>query len=155
MTPIPKPIASPRKVRRYLMRSTKPIQRRTWLKRSAKPIPQRNVKRQARRLKEYRKHLGSPYWFAMRYAAFKRDGGLCQCPDCIEYRKVPECDADETTVVCWFDIRGRVHGFETHHTTYARFGRERLSDVLTTIPSHHRKLEALSGKRAKFLRGSP
>ena len=139
--------------RRWISRNTKPIARRSWLKRSLKPIPQVNVARLARRVKVYQAHMASVYWFALRYAAFKRDGGLCQCPDCITFRK-DGGSPEETRVECWFDTRGKVHGFDTHHTTYARFGHELLSDVLTMIHAHHRKVEREKGFRKHWLRGS-
>lgn len=118
-----------------------------------KPLPKVNRKAQARRNATYAKHIGSAYWLAIRLAAYKRDGGLCQCPTCIQHRK-NDGDPMDTRIDVWFDRKGGIHGFDTHHTSYARFGAELLSDVLTMTPAHHRKLEALTGKRRAFLRGS-
>lgn len=150
-TACPKPAKKLRERPRWLPRSTKPI-KRSELKRGTKPIPQVNVKRQRRRNKEYAAHLRSAYWQQIRRQAYDRDGGLCWCPTCVEGRKNGEAFAFEPVPV-WFDLKGRIHGFDTHHVTYLRFGQELLSDVLTMHRDHHRKLEALTGKRSRFLRG--
>lgn len=121
--------------------------------RGTKPIPKVNAKRQARRMKSYRAHLASAYWREIRAQAFKRDRGLCWCPDCVQGRKDGVADAFEP-IEAWFDTRGRPHGFDTHHTTYVRFGRELLEDVLTMKPAHHRRLEASTGIRKRFLKGA-
>lgn len=127
----------------------KPL-KRAWLKQGTKPIPRVNVERMARRKREYAKALRSARWKALRYKVWERDTGLCQCPDCIDGRKNDELEAFERVAI-WFDTKGGVHGFDVHHTTYARFGNELLSDLLLMIPAHHRRLEALTGKRKRFL----
>lgn len=121
-------------------------------KNNPKAIPQVNRKRQARRSKEYAAHIGSAYWKSLRAEAYKRDGGVCWCPDCVQGRKDGVVEAFEPIAI-WFDVKGGIHGFETHHTTYVRFGRESLEDVLTMWPAHHRRLEAKTGMRKRFLRG--
>lgn len=146
----PKPLPREKKPRRWLPRSTKPIAR-SPLKRSTTPIPLRNERRMARRAKEYRAHLASKYWQELRQRAYQRDQGLCWCPVCITGRANGVADAFESIEI--FVRRGKVMGFDTHHTTYARFGAELLSDVLTMRPAHHRALEARSGIRKGFLSG--
>lgn len=147
-------------------REPKPPKRlkRSWLKRGTKPLPKVNRVRQERRKKAYGAHIRSAYWQDIRRRAYERDGGRCQCPICREVRGeikgrmefVTPDQIEEAVlpIAVWFDTRGGFHGFDTHHTTYARFGHELLSDVLTIIPAHHRKLEALTGKRRHFLAGS-
>lgn len=132
--------------------SRKPVQR-SALKRGSKPIPKVNARRQARKDKAYRAHLASAFWKTLRQQAYHRDGGFCQCPDCIRARKDGEAFGFEPIDI-WLDTKGVIHGFDTHHTTYARFGKELLSDVLTMKPAHHRRLEALTGLRRTFLRGT-
>lgn len=122
------------------------------MQRSRKPIPRRNATRVAKKRKVYAKHLGSAYWQKLRRKAFERDGGLCQCPECITGRKNGEADAYEPIPI-WFDTKGGIHGFDLHHRSYVRFGKELLSDVLTLHPLHHRALEATTGFRNAFLRG--
>ena len=119
----------------------------------AKPLPKSNPKRQARRLKAYRTALASPRWKALKLEAYYRDNGLCQCPDCIEGRKMGVADAFEPIEV-WFSKGSKVpKGFHSHHTSYVRFGAELLSDILTLRPSCHMRLEAKSGMRKRFLSG--
>jgi hypothetical protein len=151
MTAVPKPAPRAPKTQKWLPRATKPITR-TPLKRGTKALPRVNKARAARKLKAYSAHLRSKYWRELRRKAYGRDGGLCQCPPCIEGRKNGEAFAFEPIAI-WFDTKGGIHGFDTHHTTYARFGAELLSDVLTMDRSHHRRLEASTGFRKAFLRG--
>lgn len=134
-------------------RNRKPIARKSWLPRSTKPIPQINKRATERRQKAYRAHLASAYWREIRRQAFQRDQGLCWCPDCVQGRKDGVADAFEP-IDAWFDTKGRPHGFDTHHVTYIRFGREELADVLTMKPAHHRALEVRTGIRKRFLRGT-
>ncbi len=70
----------------------KPIARTSWLPRSAKPIPQRNEKRIARKAVGYRKVIASDFHKKLRYDAFLRSGGLCECERCAKIRRtiVPE-----------------------------------------------------------------
>lgn len=155
--PAPKPESLPPKPVKWLRnktplpRATKPIAR-SWLKPGTKRIPQVNTRRRARRAKTYAAHLRSPYWQELRLLAYQRDGGLCQCDDCIAYRKHGG-DPELTRIEVWF-VKGstKIRGFATHHDSYARFGHEALSDVRTMIPKHHNRLEARTGKRRAFLR---
>ncbi|HXT48697.1 MAG TPA: hypothetical protein VN717_08650 [Gemmatimonadaceae bacterium] len=116
-------------------------------------VKERNEDRIARKAKAYRTVIASAGWKKLRRQVFERDGGLCQCPDCIALRKAHPEAIESTLVPVWFDTAGRPHGFDVHHTTYVRFGREELSDLLLMKRSHHQKYEALNGTRRRFLKG--
>lgn len=62
---------------------------------------------------EYRSYLRSPEWRKKRAKAVKRAGYACE--------------------VC--SVGGRL---EVHHTTYARLGKERLSDLVVACRRCHR-----------------
>lgn len=155
--PAPKPPPRPPKPVKWLRnttplpRSTKPIAR-SALKSSRRPIPQRNERRRRRRLRKYSAHLRSAYWKKLRREAYLRDGGLCQCRRCIAYRLERPDDYEATRIPIWFDKKGGIHGFDTHHTTYIRFGAEWLEDVLTMIPAHHRWQERVDKTRVTFFK---
>lgn len=132
--------------------------RRSWMKRGAKslrrtPMKKVNPARVAKKLKAYSARLRRKDWQELRRLAFERDAGLCQCPPCIRGRHFGVPSAFEPIPI-WFTKDGKIHGFDTHHATYARFGREALEDVLTMAPKHHRELEAEKGYRRQWLRGS-
>ncbi len=139
-----------------------PLTRKTPLKRSAMSrnkgsslrraaLRKVNPERMARRVKAYRARLQKADWQELRRKAYDRDGGLCWCPICVAGRKNGEAFAFEPIPI-WFDTRGKIHGFDTHHVTYARWGKEELSDLLTMHPKHHQALEATTGKRQRYLR---
>lgn len=111
-----------------------------------------NPERVKRKLKKYRARLAKADWQKLRLQAYERDGGLCQCPPCIQGRKNGEDWAFEPIEI-WYDVRGKIHGFDVHHVSYARWGREELSDLLTMKRQHHMALEARTGKRHTFLMG--
>lgn len=128
---------------KYLQRSTKPLRRSAI-------NPRKLGRAKLRRMEEYSKYLRSPEWQAIRQAAFKRDGGFCQCKWCIAFRKCGG-DAEETRIAIWFR-RGKVYGFSTHHTFYPpNIWDTRLEHVVTTIPLHHGMIEAQTGKRQAWL----
>ena len=79
-SPAPKPTPRPKKVRKPLPRS--------WLKRGTKAIPRRNEKRIARKNVAYRKVIASDFHKKLRYDAYLRSGGLCECAECVKIRKV-------------------------------------------------------------------
>ena len=134
------------------------LRRKSWMRRGTSRLPRVairkiNMARVARKLKAYRARLAKADWKLVRRHAYERDGGLCQCPPCIDGRRNGEAFAFEPIPV-WFDTRGGIHGFDTHHTTYARFGHEDLADLLTMHPTHHQALEAQMGYRQRWLRSS-
>jgi len=152
MTAVPKPAPRERKRPKWLPRSTKPIAR-LWLNRGTKPVPPFNAVRRARRLKVYRARLARADWHVLRRQAWERDQGLCQCPVCIEGRRNGEAFAF-VPIDVWFDQRGRIRGVSVHHTSYAKFGAESLDHLLSMWPKHHEAVEAMGGKRARFLNGT-
>lgn len=127
-----------------------PLDRGTSSLKRGKALPAVNKERSAKRLKAYQARLQRADWQVLRRQVFERDRGLCQCPPCIDYRAAGGSFLD-TEIPIWFDTKGGIHGFDVHHTTYARFGRELLEDVLTMHPLHHRKVEAKYGYRQKWL----
>jgi hypothetical protein len=137
-------------MKRTPLRRTAPLARGTSrLARGA--IRKVNAARVAKKAKAYRQRLASASWQALRRQAYDRDGGLCWCPMCVTGRQHGEAFAFEPIPI-WFDTKGKIHGFHTHHVTYARFGHEDLADLLTMAPTHHQALEAQMGYRQRWLR---
>ena len=150
-TPAPKPLPSSQPPHQQGSRRWNSTIRATpsKLKRSAID-PRKLGKTKLRRIKEYDRYLRSLEWQAIRQAAFKRDGGLCQCPDCIAFRAKGN-DPEATRIDIWIR-RGRVYGFSTHHTYYPPdIWQTRLEHVVTTIPLHHGIIEARTGKRQAWM----
>lgn len=138
------------------MKRSGDLKRKTPMARGSSRLPRVairriNAARVARKQKAYSQRLAKADWKVLRRQAYDRDGGLCWCPTCVEGRRNGEAFAFEPIPV-WFDKRGGIHGFHTHHTTYVRFGHEDLADLLTMHPQHHQALEADKGYRARFLR---
>jgi 5-methylcytosine-specific restriction endonuclease McrA len=77
--------------------------------------------------KGYRRYLKSAAWQAKRAQVILRDRGQCRC--------------------C-----GSRYKLEVHHKTYIRFGRERLSDLVTLCQlCHTHKHRRLAGKPARSI----
>lgn len=122
-----------------------------------KPLRKVNPQRQAKRLQAYRKVMASDFHKQLRYAAFLRSGGLCECERCVAIRKrnttafgIPEgawikpaggmWASDEVTahseIPVWFTKRGgepwqrfRSKDGDTHHTSYKHFGDENPDEL--------------------------
>lgn len=66
---------------------------------------------------DYKQYIEShPHWQTVRQARFKFDGGMC--------------------AVCHKDLRNEK--YETHHLSYIHLGNERMTDVITLCPKHHK-----------------
>jgi 5-methylcytosine-specific restriction endonuclease McrA len=85
-------------------------------KRSGTPIRPLNVDRRRKRQATYKARLRRPDWQLLREQCFERDGH--RCVHTIDGHRCPN---------------GRANGTPLHanHKTYARFGRELLSDMET------------------------
>lgn len=165
--PAPKPVKV-EKVRKYLPRSQKPL-KRSWLKRGTKPIPAVNQKRMARRKKAYSKVIGSVFHKALRYLAYERSGGLCECERCVEVRRHAEQwdhrarEMAFAEIPIWFTkgggkahLRFRSDDGELHHTDYKYFGEknpDEIHHVQWVWKDCHKRIEAEKGTRNRYLRG--
>lgn len=138
-----------------------------------KPRPkvrERNEKRIARKAKAYRTVLASAFNRLLRYTAFVRGGGLCECPQCVGLRKgerASELTMDGviawTPIEVWFNAGGRAPHYrfhstegELHHISYKYFGDENPDEINQVIFVHkgcHRRIESEHGTRRRFLRG--
>lgn len=159
-----------------------PLTRKTPLKRSAigrgnaaslrrTPLRKANPKRMARRAKQYRQVLASDFHKRLRYAAFLRSRGLCECDACKETRSLPERrnvgighgDSDRSfyPIPIWFTKRGaepwqrfRSTDGEIHHVSYAMMGDENPDElrlVRWVWKTCHERIEAEHGTRRRYL----
>ena len=171
MAACPKPAKAEKKRPKWLKRSMKPI-KRSALKSSRKPIRQRNEKRIARKYAEYRKVIASDFHKELRYLAWRRSDGLCECDECIRLRVLspadcralgPACASAWEIIPIWFANSGRklyqrfrsTDG-ELHHLSYVHFGDETLAElrhVRWVWKSCHQRIEAEHGTRRRFLKG--
>lgn len=137
-----------------------------------KPLPKRNERRAAKRLTAYRKMIASDFQKRLRYEAFCRSGGLCECEQCVAWRRdprgaaalLPLNEAPFIPIPVWF-VRGGApiwkrfrsqHG-ELHHLRYSRAEREdpgAIEDVRWCWKECHRRIEASHGTRRAYLRGN-
>lgn len=159
----PKPASRERKPRRPL--------KRTWMKRSTKPLPKHNAKRVARKAKAYRTVLASDFHKKLRYDAYLRSRGLCECEECVEGRKLVQSGMDVeiitglnavTPIPVWFTKSGgephrrfRSTDGELHHVSYKFFADENpaeLAHVRWVWKTCHRRIEAEHGTRRTFLK---
>lgn len=158
----------------------KAIARKKYLPRATKPIPQRNEKRITRKAIAYRKVIGSDFHKKLRYDAFLRANGLCECDRCATIRRMApsyeeaiiaalagytreQIEAAFTPTPVWFTRKGgepwrrfRSTDGEVHHDGYRYFGQENpeeLRVVRWTWDAHHREIEAKFGTRRRFLSG--
>lgn len=147
-----------------------------------KPIAKRNEKRIARKYAAYRKVLASAFHKKLRYAAYERSGGLCECESCRTIQRsvakmygrdaygspLPLYDPERITMACttipiWF-ANGKGEGWqrfrsdagELHHDSYAMFGDEN-PDELTRVrfvwKECHKRIESEHGTRRRYLAG--
>lgn len=128
-----------------------------------------NATRQAKRAKQYRTVIASDFHKRLRYAAFERSGGLCECAQCKDIRQgtaihagpVVEVAQAFVPIPCWFTVRGkkpwqrfRSNDGELHHTSYRLYGDENPDElrlVQWVWKDCHRRIEAEHGTRRRFL----
>lgn len=151
---------------------------RAIAKAKGKPRPkvrERNEKRIARKAKAYAAVIRSAFHKLLRYLAFQRSGGLCECDQCVAIRQgfvafegVVFTDQRIahafTPIPCWFTkggsephLRFRSTDGELHHGSYKFFGEENLAElafVQWTWKSCHQRIEAEHGTRRRFLMGA-
>ena len=156
---------------RHSTLKTNPEKARAWRDRSRKEIKP-NRRRQARRAQHYRQVLTSDFHKKLRYDAFMRSGGLCECAECAKIRKEPYPRLLEETarirhawtpIPVWFTKRGgepwrrfRSTDGETHHDSYKFFGDENPAElelVRWVWKVCHQRIEAEFGTRRLFLTG--
>lgn len=156
-------------------REPKPPKRlkRSWLKRGTKPLPKVNRVRQERKRASYAKVLRSDFHKRLRYLAYERSRGFCECAECVRerrsaYKIVPPgwklFGIARMKIPVWFTQTGtmphqrfRSTEGELHHDSYHLFGKENpeeLALVRWVWKSCHRRIEAATGKRHHFLAGS-
>ncbi len=172
-SPCPKPQPAAPKPRKWLPRATKPISR-AWLKRGTKKIPQMNRRAVERRAKKYRTVIASPFNKLLRYRAYQRSGGFCECEMCHDIRSLTmsraavgadagEIERAHTEIPCWFTRKGsephlrfRSKDGELHHKSYRFFSEENpeeLKHVLWIWKSCHARIESQHNTRRRYLRG--
>ena len=176
--------ANPETTRAWQDRS-KPLSRgEFWTTRSGQlkrrtALAKRNVQRAAKRTKVYRTVIASDFHKQLRYTAFLRSGGLCECESCAlirrqtgEDRRLHRPDTlyapalvemAFASIPVWFTKRGaepwqrfRSTDGELHHTSYRHFGAENLDElrlVQWVWRDCHQRIEAEHGTRRTFLRG--
>ncbi len=141
--------------------------------RSTKPVPQFNKARITRKAKAYAAVLRSGFHKMLRYLAYQRSGGFCECEECVEIRSgaraaLGERSAERITLAfaeipCWFTkggsephLRFRSTDGELHHTSYKFFGDENPAEIAFvqfTWKSCHQRIESEHGTRRRFLQG--
>ena len=147
-----------------------------WLQKSRKPLrrgsamPRQNAQRAARRAKAYRKVLASDFHKQLRYAAFLRSGGLCECDVCATIREGSEIYDGPINDVAravlpipvWFAKRGkepwqrfRSMDGELHHLSYKYLGDENPDElrlVQWVWKDCHKRLEAEHNTRRRYMK---
>lgn len=149
----------------------KPL-KRSALPRNRKPIKQRNEKRIAKKAASYRKVIASDFHKRLRYAAYLRSGGACECTQCVAIRAGRTRlvgDAEDVQgaygrIPVWFTKSGaephkrfRSDAGEIHHMSYKFFGDENLDElalVRWVWKSCHQRIESEHGTRRRFLKGA-
>lgn len=134
-------------------------------------VKERNEKRIARKAANYRKVIASAFHKELRYVAYLRSHGYCECELCREIRNGEHSgtmppNGDEialayTYIPCWFTKKGgkdfqrfRSKDGELHHLNYKYFGDENweeLDYVLFVRKSCHQRIESERGTRRRFL----
>lgn len=126
--PFAKPLSSPKAPRAFnstLPKASKPIAR------SMKKIRKVNPDAKARRTKAYKARLARKDWKALRMECFERDGFRCVA-DLFSWCVSPDCNGHR----CPNEDESRTgSGLIADHLTYARFGKELLSDLRTLCRS--------------------
>lgn len=137
-----------------------------------KPRPKvkaRNELRIARKAKAYRTVIASAFHKELRYVAYTRSNGFCECHRCAGARRHPE-QYDErarevaiTEILCWFTKKGgadferfRSKDGELHHLNYRFFGEANWAELDVVQWVHkdcHRRIEAEHSTRRRFLTG--
>lgn len=141
-------------------------------------IPQRNEKRIAKRAKKYRAVIASAFHKQLRYKAWERSNGRCECDECREirqkYHQQNEATRQQWTrerisfafaiIPIWFTNtagepwrRFRSKDGELHHTDYLLFGDENpaeLEHVQFTWKTCHQRIESEHGTRRRYLKGN-
>ncbi len=134
------------------------------------PLRKVNPKRQAKRLQAYRKVMASDFHKRLRYQAFLRSGGLCECESCTNlraFRQIPDglLTADALRafmpIPVWFTKRGaepwqrfRSTDGEIHHVSYAMMGDENPDElrlVRWVWKSCHERIEREHSTRRRYL----
>ena len=172
-SPVPKPAPREQKPRKWLPRATKPL-KRSWLKHGTKPIPKMNRRATERRAVKYRKVLASAFHKELRYVAFTRSNGYCECDECRGLRSgfpvdmtMPAnqfaVDLAFAYIPCWFTKKGgadfqrfRSTSGELHHMSYRYFGQENWAELGFVRWVHkicHQRIEAEHHTRRRFLNG--
>lgn len=156
----------------------KGLKRTAWSPRSTKPIPKVNVRATKRRNLNYRTVIGSDFHRQIRYAAFLRSGGRCECSACTALRAPDsmlvvwgsgssaraqireERDRAVTPIPVWFTKGGgepwrrfRSRDGELHHDSYKFFGDENpaeLEVVRWVWKSCHQRIEAERGSARRY-----
>lgn len=166
-----------------------PLRRKTPLRASAglkagsgglrrSPLARTNPERQARRRKAYTKVIGSAFHKQLRYQAWERAGGYCECQTCVDVRtriiadgvfaplgdwSVEDGARAVNQVPVWFTSsegntwrRFRSKAGELHHLRYRLFGMSNaaeLDDVIWVWKECHRRIEAEHGTRRRYFTG--
>ena len=183
--PVPKPAARSESEKRVdaLTKAWKRKDRwraKAIAKAKGKPRPkvrERNEARIKRKAKAYRAVIASDFHKRLRYLAWERSGGYCECDECVMWRgRIGRSDPYEVTneerddavaaltpFLCWFVNGGgaphrrfRSNDAELHHDNYRLFGEENLAElahVRLTWKAHHRRIEAEHSTRRRFLTG--
>lgn len=182
MIGVPKPRFTPAEERQleriarhraWQNRSRRPLARTPLMRRT--PLAESNPARAARKMRAYRAVLASAHHKQLRYRAWQRSGGLCECEECVLIRGNPgprlygQLITDErrrlafTEIPVWFVKGGgepwrrfRSKDLELHHDSYALFGEQNPDElrlVRITWKSCHRRIEAMHGTRRRYLRG--
>ena len=148
--------------------------KRTAIKRSMRPIKQRNEKRIAKKAANYQKVIASDFHKKLRFDAFQRSGGWCECEECVTLRRQGFLPTQKffdeerlhlawVRTFAWFTKKGgephkrfRSTDGELHHDSYKFFGDENpaeIQHVRWVWKSCHQRIEAEHGTRRRFLKG--
>jgi hypothetical protein len=136
-------------MKRTALTRSRPMPRREtpikkgWIARGTKPIKKVNAERKAKRAKKFKAYLGSAAWKAKRQERFAKDGYRCTAiVSTISGARMPDGGIRFTngTMRCEYRDETRTgQGLVCNHKTYARFGRENLSDLETLCRAHDRE----------------
>lgn len=165
-------------MKRSELKRKAPMKRGTKRLATRTPMKKRNEARIAKLAKLYAARLRRADWKLLRYQAWERSKGLCECEMCRETRKkamrayvenigevthtaglpIEQVDEAFAPVEIHFTSGGgaphlRFRGGSLHHLTYARLGSERLEDVQFMHKHHHAAVEAQYGTRRRYLNG--
>lgn len=165
MIGVPKPAKREPKARKPL--------KRTALKRSTKPIAKRNERRIARKAKAYGKLIRSDFNLWLRYAAWNRSNGYCECEQCVAHRKAyglawwakEDAERAQAKPAVWFtkggtlpykrfrSTAGQLHHLPRGYSLTERESPEAINYVRWMHTACHQRIEAEHGTRRRFLKG--